>query len=168
MLLPAYTLVNQPTVGNTTIVTNVVPSIVQPGAAISWPTIISTNYQPQWTASLTPNTVWSNLVGQITGNGTTNVLFDPFGQYQQKFYNILQIGGILTNSVQAGIARGAAISWFASNNVPYQVQWSSNDATWNNLGNSITGNGSSNTISDTSGQAGHGFYQVLSIQQFQQ
>jgi hypothetical protein len=57
-----------------------------------------------------------------------------------------------------------AISWFASNGVPYQVQWSSDNATWNNLGTVTTGTGSSNTVYDAFGQAGRNFYQVLSIQ----
>ena len=73
-------------------------------------------------------------------------------------------GGGTTNQVQAGIIRMEAISWFASNGVPYQVQWSSDNATWNNLGTVTTGNGSSNTVYDAFGQAGHSFYQVLSIQ----
>ena len=73
-------------------------------------------------------------------------------------------GGGTTNQVQADIIRMEAISWFASNGVPYQVQWSSDNATWNNLGTVTTGTGSSNTVYDTFGQAGHSFYQVLSIQ----
>jgi beta-glucanase (GH16 family) len=327
------------------VVTNAAPSVVQQGVDLSWPTIASTNYQPQWTTTLLPtNTPWSNLVSQITGNGTTNTLFDPFGSFQQKFYQVLQISGgpapnsgnpilnpgfetagaaasnaadwtvdlitggpasavrtndnphsgsfnfevhlastgggptvefnqsgipvtgsasytfsfyadrlagsvadvdqynlqwlnsnstvvastgyttytpganayaqtvvngltapatatsatiyfhcaggagqslsatidlddvsltnsasgggssgILTNTVQAGIAQGAGISWFASNSVPYQVQWSSDDATWNNLGSQVTGTGTSNTVFDAAGQAGHTYYQVLTF-----
>jgi beta-glucanase (GH16 family) len=329
------------------LVTNVVPSVVQQGVDLNWPTIVNTNYQPQWTAALLPtNTPWSNLVSQITGNGTTNSLFDPFGSFQQKFYQVLQISGgpapnsgnqilnpgfeiagaapsnaanwvvdliaggpatavrtndnphsgsfnfevhlastgggpavefnqsgipvtggasytlsfyadrlagsvadvdqyniqwlnsnsmvlastgytsytpganaytqtvvnglavpatatsatiyfhsaggagpslsatidfddvsltnsasggggssgILTNQVQAGITQGAGITWFASNGVPYQVQWSADDVDWNNLGNQITGTGSSNTVFDSAAQAGHNYYQVLSFQ----
>jgi hypothetical protein len=73
-------------------------------------------------------------------------------------------GGGITNQVQAGIIRMEAINWFASNGVAYQVQWSSDNATWNNLGTVTTGTGGSNTVYDTFGQAGHNFYQVLSIQ----
>ena len=72
--------------------------------------------------------------------------------------------GGTTNQVQAGITRMEAISWFASNGVPYQVQWSSDNATWNNLGTATTGAGSSNTAYDAFGQPGHNFYHVLSIQ----
>ena len=73
-------------------------------------------------------------------------------------------GGGTTNQVQAGIIRMEAISWFANNGVAYQVQWSSDNATWNNLGTMATGNGTSNTVYDAFGQAGHNFYHVLSIQ----
>jgi beta-glucanase (GH16 family) len=328
------------------LVTNIVPSVVQQGVDLDWPTIVNTNYQPQWTSALLPtNTPWSNLVSQITGNGATNSLFDPFGSFQQKFYQVLQISGgrapnsgnqilnpgfeiagatlsnaanwtvdlavggpvyairtndnphsgsfnfevhlastgngpavefnqsgipvtggasytlsfyvdrltgssadvdqynvewlnsntvvvaqtgntsytpganayaqtvvtgltapatatsatiffhsagasspslhatldfddmtfsnsaaggsssgILTNQVQAGIAQSAGITWFASNGVPYQVQWSPDQVSWNNLGSQITGMGSSNTVFDTAGQSGHNYYQVLSFQ----
>lgn len=72
-------------------------------------------------------------------------------------------GGGVTNQVQAGISRAAAISWFASNNVPYQVQWSSDQISWNNLGGMTTGTGSSNSVIDAAGPP-HNFYRVLSIQ----
>jgi hypothetical protein len=65
------------------------------------------------------------------------------------------------------IARGAGITWFASNSVTYQVQWSSallgTNTVWNNLGGSIAGNGATNTVFDPVGPP-HNFYQVLSIQ----
>jgi hypothetical protein len=73
-------------------------------------------------------------------------------------------GSGTTNQVQAGIIRMEAISWFASNGVPYQVQWSSDNANWNNLGTVTTGTGSSNAVYDAFGQAGHNFYHVLTIQ----
>ena len=73
-------------------------------------------------------------------------------------------GGGVTNQIQAGIVRMETICWFASNGVPYQVQWSSDNATWNNLGTATTGTGSSNTVFDAFGQPGHNFYHVLSIQ----
>jgi hypothetical protein len=75
------------------------------------------------------------------------------------------VGGI-TNQFRATIFPGVIISWFASNNVPYQVQWAANLSTntiWNNLGSPITGNGNSNTVFDPVGPP-HNFHQVLSIQ----
>jgi hypothetical protein len=67
----------------------------------------------------------------------------------------------------ASIARGAGVVWFASNSVTYQVQWSSalagTNTVWSNLGSTITGNGTTNTVFDPVGPP-HNFYQVLSIQ----
>jgi hypothetical protein len=319
--------------------------------AVSWPTIIGTNYLLQCTTNLAVNTVWTNLVAQIQGDGTTNSVFDPFGQFQQKFYQVLQLvatnsvpqnalllnpgfetagaaasnaanwsvtqaaggpvygirtnddprsgsfnfeihlastgagpvvrfqqagvpvtsgapltfsfyanalpgalgdvlqwlvswsgtntvspadtgfqnftpgngayaqtsvqltapqnataatvvfycagaansnlsatiqfddvsltstnsggggggSGVNTNQVQAGIGRGVSITWFASNNVPYQVQWASDtsgNAVWSNWGSIITGNGTSNTVIDLTGPP-HNVYQFLSIQRMQ-
>jgi hypothetical protein len=72
-----------------------------------------------------------------------------------------------TNRILASITRGTGIRWFASNNVIYQVQWSSallgTNTIWNNLGSPIAGSGVTNTVSDTVGPP-HNFYQVLSIQ----
>jgi endoglucanase Acf2 len=348
MTVPAYSFVNQQTVGSVTFVTNIVPAVVAPGVAVSWPTMLASNYQPQSTAALSANTPWTNWGSQITGNGSTYSLFDPFGQNSQKFYQVLLFGtapgtgvvstagnqllnpgfesagastssatnwtvpqaaggpvygvrtndnphsgsfnfevhlastgggpvvqlqqsnvpvtggvsytfsfyadrltgsagdvdqyniqwwgsGLIsstgfqsytpganayaqttitglvaptnatfatvifycagaatpsqsatidfddvslsntnsgssggpgtittTNGVQAAIATSAAITWFASNGVPYQVQSSTDQVNWNNLGSQITGTGASNTVYDTSGVI-HS-YQVLSIQ----
>jgi endoglucanase Acf2 len=348
MTLPPYSFVNQQTVGSVTFVTNVVPAVVTPGVTVTWPTIVSSNYQPQFTTALPAITGWTNWGSEVVGNGSTNSFFDPFGQYQQKFYQVLlfdtgpgtgvvsSAGNVLlnpsfetagatassatnwtvpqaaggpvyavrtndnphsgsfnfevhlastgagpvvqlqqsnapvtsgvsytfsfyadrltgsagdndqyniqwwgsglvgqtgfhtytpgankyaqtvvtglvpptnatsatvifycagaasssqsatidfddvslsytnsgggggggtitsTNGVQAAIAQNAAISWFASNGVPYQVQWSTDQVQWNNLGSQITGIGASNTVYDASGVT-HS-YQVLSIQ----
>jgi endoglucanase Acf2 len=90
MVLPAYSLVSQPAVGNGTIVTNVVPSSASAGVEINWPTIVNTNYAVQWTASLGANAAWTNLTIPTVGNGTTNSVFDPFSSYPQKFYRVFQ------------------------------------------------------------------------------
>ena len=90
MVLPAYSLVSQPTVGNGTIVTNVVSSSASAGVKISWPTIVNTNYAVQWTANLGANAAWTNLTIPTVGDGTTNSVFDPFGSYPQKFYRVFQ------------------------------------------------------------------------------
>lgn len=75
-------------------------------------------------------------------------------------------GGGTTNQFPITIILGVGVSWFASNGVPYQVQWASTpgtNAVWNNLGSPITGKGGSNTVFDPVGPP-HNFYQVLSIQ----
>jgi hypothetical protein len=65
------------------------------------------------------------------------------------------------------IDSGLGIVWFASNNVSYQVQWASEDlgtnTVWNNLGESIPGNGETNTVFDPVAEP-HNYYRVLSIQ----
>ncbi len=65
------------------------------------------------------------------------------------------------------IAPGVGITWFASNSVTYQVQWSSallgTNTIWNSLGGSIAGNGATNTVFDPVGPP-HNVYQVFSIQ----
>jgi hypothetical protein len=73
------------------IVTNVAPASVDHGVLISWPSMIGTNYQPQWSADLFTNNVWSNLTNQVSGNGTTNSVFDPFGAFDRKLHRILQL-----------------------------------------------------------------------------
>ena len=63
------------------------------------------------------------------------------------------------------IEQGVGITWFASNSVTYQVQWASEElgtnTVWNNLGSSIIGDGTTNTVFDPVG-APHNVYQVLS------
>lgn len=75
-------------------------------------------------------------------------------------------GGVTNSPLQIAIVSGARISWFASNNVPYQVQWAADlnpDTPWNNLGGLTVGNGSSNAVFDAAGPP-HNVYRVLSIQ----
>ena len=67
----------------------------------------------------------------------------------------------------AGIEQGVGITWFASNSVTYQIQWADEwlgtNTVWNNLGVSLSGNGSTNTVFDPVGPPHH-MYRVLSIQ----
>jgi fibronectin type 3 domain-containing protein len=67
----------------------------------------------------------------------------------------------------AAVAPGTGIRWFASNGVTYQVQWCSTppstNTVWNNLGNPIAGNGSTNIVFDPVGPV-QKFYQVIGIQ----
>jgi hypothetical protein len=92
-VLPPLSLVTQTALNTNTVpvITNVVPSSVDLGVLINWPTMVSTNYQLQWSTDLSTNTVWSNLTSQISGNGTTDSVFDPFGTFDHKFYRVLQL-----------------------------------------------------------------------------
>ena len=93
MVIPPFSWATQTVqVTNTTVITtNVVPVVVEDGVAVSWPTIVNTNYQVQWAPDPSTNAPWSNLTSQITGDGTTNSVFDPFGSYNRKFYRVLQL-----------------------------------------------------------------------------
>ena len=61
---------------------------------------------------------------------------------------------------------GVGITWFASNNVTYQIQWSSEDlgtnTVWSNLGSTIIGQGTTNMVFDPVGPP-HNVYQVISF-----
>lgn len=63
------------------------------------------------------------------------------------------------------IEPGVGVSWFAENNVLYQVQWASedlgNDTVWNDMGSLITGDGSTMTVFDPMVPSGY-IYQVIS------
>jgi cellulose 1,4-beta-cellobiosidase len=67
----------------------------------------------------------------------------------------------------ADINPGVGITWFASISITYQVQWASEDlgtnTVWNDMGESISGDGTTNTVFDSNG-APHNHYRVLSIQ----
>jgi cellulose 1,4-beta-cellobiosidase len=53
---------------------------IVPGVGITWFASNSFTYQVQWASEdLGTNTVWNNLGGSMTGNGATNVVFDPDG-----------------------------------------------------------------------------------------
>lgn len=62
---------------------------------------------------------------------------------------------------------GLGIVFFASNSVSYQVQWASEDlgtnTVWNNLGESISGDGTTNTVFDPVKEP-HNYCRVLSIE----
>jgi hypothetical protein len=44
----------------------------------------------QWTGDLVTNAVWNSLNPPLTGDGTTQSVFDPFESTGRKFYRILQ------------------------------------------------------------------------------
>jgi hypothetical protein len=69
--------------------TNVVPSLVSAGAAISWPTLVQSNYWVQGAVDLKSSAGWTNLSTTIIGDGTTNAFFDPIGTNSHRFYRVL-------------------------------------------------------------------------------
>lgn len=133
---------------------------VKRSAALTGPfSIIGTTAAP--TVTYTDTNGLSNgttyyYVASATGPGGTSINTAPV--------SATPIGPM---PLQLAIARGTGIIWFASNSVTYQVQWATEllgtNTVWNNLGNSMVGNGTTNTVFDPVG-APHNFYQVLSIQ----
>lgn len=65
------------------------PSIVV-GNQICWPTTAGLSYQVQYTNSTT-GPVWTNLGGEIAGDGNTNCVFDPGGHSKKNFYRVLEL-----------------------------------------------------------------------------
>jgi fibronectin type 3 domain-containing protein len=125
----------------------------------------------------------SSAAGPFVSIGTTTGLtFTDTGvtNAQTYFYVVaaLNAGGSGPNSSAVSatpigplpfvlqIEPGVGISWFASNNVIYQVQWAledlGEDTEWNNLGGEIIGNDSTMTVFDPHAGAAY-IYQVVSF-----
>lgn len=124
----------------------------------------------------------SALAGPYVSIGTTaDLAFNDseLRNSQTYFYVVSAIGaagpGPDTSAVSAtpfgpmpfvlSIELGVGITWFASNNGTYQVQWASEDlgasTVWDNLGNPITGDDTTITIFDPLA-APENVYQVIS------
>ena len=122
-----------------------------------------------------------DFAGPYASIGTTGTLtYDDLGlNNAQTYYYVVAAIGTGGSSADSSpvsatpfgplplvltIEPGAGITWFASNNVTYQVQWSSEDlgtnTVWNNLGSTIIGDGTTNTVFDP---AGAPVYQVISF-----
>jgi hypothetical protein len=63
-------------------------AVIAVGNQVCWPTTAGQSYQPQFTNSTT-GPVWSNLGGEVAGDGNTNCVFDPSGK--KSFYRILEL-----------------------------------------------------------------------------
>lgn len=61
------------------------------GVGIRWFAVSGVTYQVQWASEdLGTNTVWDSLGGAITGDGTTNTVFDPVGP-PHNYYQVISI-----------------------------------------------------------------------------
>ena len=144
-----------------------------------------------WTASefATGYTVKraEDIAGPYTAIGTTmdpDVTYDDTDELSNatRYYYVVSAtgaGGSSSDSspvsatpfgpmpLVATIDSGVGLIWFASNSISYQVQWANEDlgthTVWNNLGESISGNGETNTLFHPGGSP-HNVYQALSIQ----
>jgi hypothetical protein len=130
-----------------------------PGANIWSQTVVNGLMAPA--GAVTAN-LYFHTAGAAATNLSATIQFDDVS-----FSTTNSSGGGITNQFQpATIVPGVGITWFATNGVPYQVQWATNQATnaiWNNLGGLIIGNGVTNTVFDPAGPP-HNAYQVISVQ----
>ena len=76
---------------------------IQPGVALSWPTVTNDSYQLQWSPN--PGFTWNNLGGQMTGNGATNSLYDPMPGGTRS-YQVLEMVPGSTPSPASAIVNG--------------------------------------------------------------
>src|SRR6516225_8476717 len=61
---------------------------VQPGVQLSWLTNTNDTYRLQWSSN--PASIWTDLLGPVTGNGGTNTVFDPIPG-GTRLYRVLDI-----------------------------------------------------------------------------
>lgn len=92
MALPPRTLTTQNLTftNNYTLVTNLVPALVERGVSVAWPTIPGSNYTVQSASGLAQNPVWTNLTPPLPGDGTTNHYFAAPGTSAPSFYRVRQ------------------------------------------------------------------------------
>jgi len=88
---PAYTLLTvTPGYTNWPVVN------AQIGATTSWPTISGNTYEPQ---SSPDDSLWTDVAGILSGDGTTNSLFIPGSAALNKFYRVLEVTSPLSSGI---------------------------------------------------------------------
>jgi hypothetical protein len=71
--------------------TIVVPSVVERGVGISWPSTDGSIYTVQWAIELGPDAVWNGMGETIEGDWTTITVFDALGpETPRKFYRVIE------------------------------------------------------------------------------
>jgi len=68
--------------------TNTLSAAIASGNQVCWPTVAGRSYQPQYT-NTTTGVVWTNLGGELAGDGNTNCVFDAGGK--KNFYRVLEL-----------------------------------------------------------------------------
>lgn len=71
--------------------TIVVPSIVERGVGVSWPSTKGSIYVVQWATDLGPEEVWNTLVDPIEGDWTRITIFDTLDLEKRKFYRVMEL-----------------------------------------------------------------------------
>ena len=70
--------------------TIVVPSVVERGVGVSWPSTNGSIYVVQWATKLGSDEVWQSLTDPIVGDWTRKTVFDAFGPEKKKFYRVIE------------------------------------------------------------------------------
>jgi hypothetical protein len=121
------------------------------------------------------NGLWSqfivtNLVAPINAVNASLKIYGATGGVKNGYGGVLIDDVALsfnttsqTNVVAVTVLPGVQVSWPSTSGNLYDVQWTGNLSgnNWSNLVSSITGNGSTNTVSDTSGTSQERFYRVV-------
>ncbi|NDV63402.1 glycoside hydrolase family 16 protein [Puniceicoccales bacterium CK1056] len=77
--------------GGIAFVTTVVPSVVERGFGISWPSTDGSTYTMEWATEFGPGAVWTDMGQVIEGDWTRKTIFDPFGPGDTKrFYRVIE------------------------------------------------------------------------------
>ncbi len=70
--------------------TTLVPSVVERGVGLSWPSSEGSTYVVQWSTELGPDAVWQPLTDPIEGDWTWKTVFDSLGSGERKFYRVAE------------------------------------------------------------------------------
>ena len=114
------------------------PALIR-NAQVSWPTSTGNNYKVQWTTSpANSGSTWTDLTGLLSGNGSTNSLFDLPGSNGARVYRVLEYTTYVTTNVANGGfetgAGGNASNWTSYGaEPPYRVNTNSHSGTWSML-----------------------------------
>lgn len=118
--------------------TNILQTVCQPVAKISWPTVSGTKYQPQSTASISAQT-WNTNYAQVVGDGSTYSLMFPMTNSPAFFRLVIPSTVVLPPSnlhaIASGFTNAIGLAWTASSSSGvsgYRVYYGLNSGTLTN------------------------------------
>jgi hypothetical protein len=123
---------------------------------IDWPSAIGVDYSVQKATNLLA-VEWQDLHAGLSGNGTTNTMFDTTRTSRQGFYRVSGFAG------EARVSRAVEIGWRSLAGMLYDVQWSTNlpSSQWHDLYAQVKGNGTTNSVFDAPRHDTQTFYRVI-------
>ena len=98
------------------------PLSIQPGAQVSWATSSNKLYEVQWAADRNAS-AWTDMAGLLTGDGSTNSLFDPSWPSSHRYYRVLEVllgspSSIVVNGGFESGSGGTAANWSQTGSQP--------------------------------------------------